>query len=205
MGLMDLMVWGAAAAFGAVLIALGVYFLPARTTIVVDTPTSTARAEMRLLWGLGPRVISRALPAQEHATPLAVFNDAVRISYALMTPGIIDAAGLAIRSLNDLNPRTVRVALGINLGDTAQNLVVQTAAQAALALAPASLRERVAILKTDTPGASVSADIELDASPAQLAAIYGRFKNARAAQEFRRRLKRKIKPNKKPAREVRVS
>jgi hypothetical protein len=202
---MDLMVWAIVAAVAAVVIFLGLYYLPARTTIVVDTPTSTARAEMRLLWGLGPRVISRALPAQEHATPLAVFNDAVRISYALMTPGIIDAAGLAIRSLNDLNPRTVRVALGINLGDTAQNLVVQTAAQAALALAPASLRERVAILKQDAPGAAISADFELDASPAQLSAIYGRFKNARATQEFRRRLKRKIKPTKKPAREVRVS
>jgi hypothetical protein len=202
---MDMMVWAIAAAIVAVLVGVGGYFLPARTTIVVDTPTSTARAEMRLLWGLGPQVISRALPKQEHAAPLGVFNDAVRISYALMTPGIIDAAGLAVRSLNELNPRTVRVAFSINLGDPAQNLVVQTGAQAALALAPASLRERVAILKHPTPGAALSADFELDASPAQLAAIYGRFKNARAAQEFRRRLKRKIKPSKKGAREVRVS
>lgn len=202
---MDIMVWTAGAVLVAALIAVALYCLPARTTIVVDTPTSTARAEMRLLWGLGPHVISRALPKQEHATPLAVFNDAGRISYALMTPGIIDAAGLAIRTLNDLNPKTARVAFAINLGDAAQNLVVQTGAQAALALAPASLRERVAILKHPTPGAALSADFELEASPAQLSGIYGRFKRSRAAQEFRRRLKRKIKPPKKGAREVRVS
>ena len=39
--------WGAALAVGAIFIALAMYVLPARTRIVIDTPTSTARAEMR--------------------------------------------------------------------------------------------------------------------------------------------------------------
>jgi hypothetical protein len=83
--------------------------------------------------------------------------------------------------------------------------VVQTAAQAALAAAPAALRERVAVVMIETPGAELAANFELDASPATLNAIYGRLKRSRAVQEFRRRLNKKQKPSKKGAKEVRVS
>ena len=48
---------------GVVLAVLALLFAPARTKILIDTPTSTARAEMHLLWGLGPLVFARALPA----------------------------------------------------------------------------------------------------------------------------------------------
>jgi hypothetical protein len=188
-----------------VLIPLAGYFMPANTRIVIDTPTSTARAEMRLLWGLGPTITARALPKQANGNPLALFNDAARVGHAMMTPGIADAAYAAIKSLYDLGPRVVRVELGVNLGDSAQNLVVQTGAQAALAAAPASLRERVTISRCEPAGAELSAQFELDASPAQLRAVYGQFRRSRAVREFRRRLMRKQKPAKKDAREVRVS
>jgi hypothetical protein len=188
-----------------VVIPLALYFLPANTKIVIDTPTSTARAEMRLLWGLGPAVIKRALPKKANGSPFAPFNDAVRIGHAMMTPGIADAAYTAIKGLYDLKPRVAQLTLGVNLGDNAQNLVVQTAAQAAMAAAPAALRGRVAIAKSEAPGVELSASFDLDASPAQLSAIYALFRQSRAAQEFRRRLNRKQKPGKKGAREVRVS
>lgn len=199
------MIWVIAGGVAVLAIALGCYFLPAKTTIVVDTPTSTARAEMRLLWGLGPSVIARALPRTGNGNPLTFFNDAARVGNALMTPGIADAVYGAVRSLYDLKPRVTRVAFGMNLGDNAQNLVVQTAAQAAFAVAPAALRERVAITKSETPGAELAAQFELDASPAQLNTIYGRLKSSRAAREFRRRLARKPKPPKKGPGEVRVT
>ncbi|MGQ0531269.1 MAG: hypothetical protein ACT4OF_01085 [Caulobacteraceae bacterium] len=202
---MDFMTWAIVGAAAAILIPLACYFLPANTTIVIDTPTSTARAEMRLFWGLGPAIIARALPKRDNGTPLARFDDAARIGHALMTPSIADAAYAAIKDLYDLKPRVVRLQLGVNLGDNAQNVVVQTAVQAALAAAPASLRERAAIAKREAPGAELSAQFELDASPARLSAIYARFRGSRAVQEFRRRLNRKQKPGKKGAREVRVS
>lgn len=202
---MDLTTWAIAGVAAAILLPLACYVLPARTKIIVDTPTSTARAEMRLLWGLGPVSIARALPKQENGSPLAVFNDVGRIAHALMTPGIADAAYGGLRSLYELKPRVMRVAVGVNLGDNAQNLVVQTAVQAALAAAPAALRERVSVSKSEAPGAELSCDIELNASPAQLSAIWGRFRRSRAVQEFRRRLTKKQKHGKKNAREVRVS
>lgn len=201
----DFMTWAIAGGAAVVLIPLAMYFLPAQTKIFIDTPTSTARAEMRLLWGMGPVVIARALPKNVQGNPLAFFNDVVRIGNALMTPGITDAAYWAVKSLYDLKPRTVRLTLSLDLGNASQNLVVQTGAQAALAVAPAALRERIVIQKATAPGAELSGDFELSVSPAQLNSIYSRFKNSRAAQEFRRRLKRKPKPEKKPTREVRVS
>jgi len=201
----DFTIWMIAGAAAAVLIPLACYFMPAQTKIIIDTPTSTARAEMRLLWGLGPVSIARALPKREHGSPLAVFNDSVRIGHALMTPGIADAAYAAIHSLNNLKPRLVQLTLGVNLGDAARDRVVQTAVQAALAAAPAALRERVTVVRTEAPGAELSGEIKLSASPAQLSAIWGRFRGSRAAQEFRRRLTKKQKQGKKNAREVRVS
>lgn len=202
---MDFAVWMIAGASAAVLIPLACYFLPAQTKIIIDTPTSTARAELRLLWGFGPVSITRALPKRDHGAPLAAFNDTVRIGHALMTPGIADAAYGALRSVYDLKPRAVHVALGVNLGDNAQNVVVQTAVQAALASAPAALREHVTIKRNEAPGAELSGEIKVNASPAQLSAIWNRFRGSRAAQEFRRRLNKKRKPGKKDAREVRVS
>jgi hypothetical protein len=201
---MDWTVWAFAGGAAAVLIPLALYYLPAHTKIVIDTPTSTARAEMRLLWGLGPPIIARALPKRAHGNPLAAFNDAARIGHALMTPGIADAAYVALKSLSDLNARAVRVDLLLNFGDPSKDRVVQTAIQAALAVAPARLRESVAIAKSEAPGAELGAQIELNASPARLSSIYARFKNSRPAQEFRRRLTRRRKPGKKGASEVRV-
>ena len=201
----DFAIWMIAGAVAAILIPLACYFLPAQTKIIIDTPTSTARAEMRLLWGFGPVSIARALPKRAHGTPLARFNDAVRIGHALMTPGIADTAYAALRSVYELNPRAVELKLGMNLSDTAQSRVVQTAVQAALASAPTTLREKVVIVQSEAPGAEISGEIKLNASPAQLSAIWSRFRGSRAAQEFRRRLTKKKKPGKKGSREVRVS
>lgn len=202
---MDFMVWAIAGGAAVVLIPIAFYFAPAHTTIIVDTPTSTARAEMRLLWGMGPVIIARALPSKGNGSPLAVFNDPLRIGHALMTPGIADAAGTAVRSLYALRPRVAQLRLAINLNDTAQSRVVETAVHAALALAPASLRERIVVSRGEAPGAELGAEFALSASPAQLNLIYRRFKNSRAAQEFRRRLKKKSRPDKKGARQVQVS
>jgi hypothetical protein len=122
-----------------------------------------------------------------------------------MTPGIADAAYQGVKSIYDLKPRVVQLKLGINLGDNSQNLVVQTAVQAVLAAAPAGLRQNVLITKSDAPGAELSGEIKVNASPARLSAIWSRFRGSRATQEFRRRLTKKQKPDKKGAREVRVS
>src|SRR5688572_23549370 len=140
----DLYVWIAAGAV-AVLIPVAIYFLPAKTRIVIDTPTSTARAEMRPLWGMGAAMITRALPKKHHGSPLASFGDVRRIGHALMTPGIAEAVYAALKSINDLKPRVARLDLRLNLGDNSQTRVVQTAAQAVLAIAPAAFRERVHI------------------------------------------------------------
>ena len=201
----DFTIWMIAGATAAILIPLACYFLPAQTKIIIDTPTSTARAEMRLLWGFGPVSIARALPKRDHGAPLALFGNVARVGHALMTPGIADAAYVGLKSVYDLKPRVVELQLGVNLSDTAQSRVVQTAVQAALAAAPLALREKVVIVASETPGAELSGEIKVNASPAQLAAIWSRFRNSRAAQEFRRRLTKKQKSGKKSSREVRVS
>lgn len=194
----DFAIWAIAAVAAAVLIPLGCYFLPANTKIIIDTPTSTARAEMRLLWGFGPAIIARALPKKANGSPLTAFNEATRIGYALMTPGISEAAYNAVKSLYDLKPGVAKLDIRVNLGDSAQTTVVQTGAQAVLAIAPAKLRENVTISRSEAPGAELSGEFKVRVSPARLNAIYGRFKGSRAAQEFRRRLNRKMKPGKKP-------
>lgn len=201
----DFAIWMIAGAAAAILIPLACYVLPAQIKIIVDTPTSTARAEMRLLWGLGPVSIARALPKGDHGTPLAIFNDAERIGHALMTPGLADAAYAGLRSIYELKPRVVELTLGMNLSDSAQNRVVQTAVQAAFAAAPAALREKVVIVASEAPGAELSGEIKVSASPARLSSIWSRFRGSRAAQEFRRRLTKKQKSGKKGGREVRVS
>lgn len=116
---MDLLVWAPALA-AAVLIPLGIYFLPAKTKIIIDTPTSTARAEVRPLWGLGAALITRALPKRLHGTPLPSFSDAKRVGHALITPGIIDVAYEAVKSLADLKPRIAKLELRLNLADTSR-------------------------------------------------------------------------------------
>lgn len=201
---MDFTIWAGVGLAAAVLIPLAMYLLPARTKIVLDTPTSTARAEMRLLWGLGPPIIARALPKQGNGSPLAFFNDAVRIGHALMTPRIADEAIAVVRELYAHEPRVAQMRFGLNLGDPSKNLVVQTAAQAALAAVPAALRQRIEIYKCDAPGAELHGQFELDASPAKLNGIYGQFKSSRAVREFRKRLSKKSKPEKKGPSQVRV-
>lgn len=193
---MDLLVWAPAVA-AAVLIPLAIYFLPAKTRIIIDTPTSTARAEVRPLWGLGAALITRALPKKLHGSPLPSFGDAQRVGHALITPGIIDVAYSAAKSLADLKPRVAKLELRLNLADTSRTRVVQTAVQAVLAVAPAALRQHVTVSQSEEPGAQLSGEFELHASPAQLNAIYGRLKSSRATQEFRRRLNKKTKPDKR--------
>jgi hypothetical protein len=178
---------------------------PAKTSILVDTAGSTARAEMRSLWGLGPKFTARALPREAGGTPLALFNDPVRIGHALMTPGIADAVFDAVRRLYELKPHVTRIGIGVNLADTAQNTVVQTAVQAAIATAPAALRERVHVQKCDAPGAELAAGFDLYASPMQLNGIWKDLKNSRSVREFRKRLKRKPKAQKKAPKEVRAA
>lgn len=193
---MEYLVWAPAIA-AAVLIPLGIYFLPARTRIVIDTPTSTARAEVRPLWGLGAAMITRALPKKSHGSPLPSFQDVRRIGHALMTPGIADAAYAAVKTIYDLKPRVAKLELRMNLADTSHTRVVQTAVQAVLAIAPAPIRQSVVVAQSESTGAEISGEFELMASPAQLSGIYNRLKGSRAAQEFRRRLNRKLKPDKR--------
>lgn len=193
---MDWLVWIPAVA-AAILIPLGIYFLPAKTRILIDTPTSTARAEVRPLWGLGAALITRALPKKNHGAPLTSFQDLRRISHALMTPGIADAVYATLKSLFDLKPRVAKFDLRMNLADTSHTRVVQTAVQAVLAIAPAALRQSVSVSQSEALGAEISAEFELMASPAQLNSIYGKLKSSRAAREFRRRLNRKLKPDKR--------
>lgn len=192
----DIYVWGAAGAL-AVLIPLAIYFLPAKARILIDTPTSTARAEVRPLWGMGAALITRALPKKLHGTPLPSFGDVSRVGHALITPGIVDVVYAAAKSLLDMKPKVAKLELRLNLADTARTRVVQTAVQAALAAAPAAFRQNVLITQLDQPGAELSAQFELMASPAKLNGIYQRLKGARATQEFRRRLTKKSKPDKR--------
>lgn len=201
---MDMASWAIVAGAGALALAALSYFAPAKTKIIVDTPTSTARAEMALLWGFGPTLTARALPKRAAGSPFGLFNDAPRVAQALMTPGLADTVYAALRSLYDLNWRLGRLDVGVNFGENAQNLVVQTAAQAALAAAPVALRESVTVTRREAPGAELVGLAELYASPARLKAIYARLKTSRAVREFRKRLMRKQKPVKRPAREVRA-
>lgn len=200
-----MLVWVLIAAAAVLVVAMLVLAAPARAAILVDTTASTARADLWPLWGLLPRYSTRVLPKRGAGSPLEVFNDPTRISHALMTPGIADVTYEAVRRLFALKPRVARVALAMNLGDQAQTLVVQTAAQAALAVAPAAIREKVFISKCDAPGAEITARFELTASPLALSSIWKDLKRSRAAKEFRRRLRKKPKPAKKPVREVRAS
>ncbi|MBX3430399.1 MAG: hypothetical protein KF779_12540 [Hyphomonadaceae bacterium] len=192
----DLYVWIAAGVL-AILIPAAIYFLPAKARIVIDTPTSTARAEVRPLWGLGAALVTRALPRKSHGAPLPSFGDVGRVGHALITPGIVDVAYAAAKSLLDLHPRVAKLELRLNLTDTARTRVVQTAVQAVLATAPAAFRQSVVVSALETPGAELSAEFQVMASPAKLSGIYSRLKSARASQEFRRRLTRKSKPDKR--------
>jgi hypothetical protein len=202
---MDIWMWVAIAAGLGLLGAALCYFAPARTTIVIDTGASTARADMRLLGGLGPTMSSWALPASEAGNPLAIFSDTARISHALITPGLADTASHAVHSLFQNKVRLARLELGLNFADTARSLVVQTAVAAAFATAPAHIRDVIVVTKCEPPGAELRGRIEVDASPARLSSIWSRFRNSRPVREFRKRLKRKPKPEKRPVREVRAS
>lgn len=201
----DLILWALAGGLGLILVFGALMWAPAKTSILIDTAGSTARAEMRTLWGLGPKFTGRALPRTAGGTPLALFNDPVRIGHALMTPGLADTAFEAVRRIYELKPTVTRIDVGVNLADTAQNTVVQTAAQAAFASAPAALRERMRVTKCEAPGAEISAAFELYVSPIQLKSIWSDFKSSRSVREFRKRLKRAPKPNKKAPKEIRAA
>ena len=202
---LDIVFWVAVIGGGALFLWAALYLLPARTTITVDTAASAAQAEMKTLWGLGPTFYARALPKDNHGNPLEVFHDTTRIGNALMTPGIADVSYRALHRLYQLKPRAARLELGLNLADAAEERVVQTAAQAPLAAAPLPMRETIAITKCPTPGADLVGRYELFASPMTLASIYGEFKRAEPVREFRRRLKRKVKPSKKAPGEIRTA
>jgi len=192
----DLYVWIAAGVL-AVLIPAAIYFLPAKARILIDTPTSTARAEVRPLWGFGAALITRALPKKTHGAPLPSFSDVGRVGHALITPGIVEVAYTAAKTILDMKPKVAKIELRLNLADTARTRVVQTAVQAVLAAAPAAIRQSVVVSQLETPGAELSAQFEVMASPAKLSGIYSRLRSARATQEFRRRLTKKSKPDKR--------
>jgi hypothetical protein len=201
----NLIVWAAIAVVTVVALYGAVMAAPAKTAILIDTGGSTARAEMRLLWGLGPKFTARALPREKSGAPLAVFNDPARIGYALMTPGIAEMSYEAVRRVYELQPTLTRIDVGVNLSDTSENTVVLTAVQAALASARAALRERVRIYRCEAPGAEVAMSFELYASPMQINSIWNDFKNSRSAREFRKRLKRKPRQQKRAPKEVRAA
>lgn len=201
----DIALWALAAGLVTLTIAAALFYLPAKVSILVDTAGSTARAEMRLLWGMGPKFTARLLPRENGGAPLAMFNDAPRIGRALMTPGIAEAGFEVVRRLGQLKPRALRAELAVNLPDTAQNTVVQTAVKAAVASAPSALRDAIALRKCEPPGAELKVSAELTASPMRLRSIWSAFKNSRSVREFRKRLKRKPKPQKKAPREVRAA
>jgi hypothetical protein len=200
---MDL-VWLLIGSAVVVIAAAAFVLAPARCTILIDTATSTARVEQRLFWGLGPMTYNRILPASVQGNPIAVFYDVTRIGHALMTPGLAEVTYRAVQRVFALKPKVARFELDLNLADPAQNLVVQTAAQAALAMAPAAIRDIVVFGKCDTPGAEVHAKFELIATPGQINAIYSTLKQSRPGHEFRKRLKRKPKAPRRPVREVRA-
>ena len=202
---LNIVFWLAAAGGGGLLLWAALYLLPARTTITIDTAASAAQAEMKTLWGLGPTFYARALPKDNHGNPLELFHDPERIGNALTTPGIADVSYRALHGLYQLKPRAARLELGLNLTDAAQTRVVQTAVQAPLAAAPVAMRDTISLTKCSTPGADLMGRFELFASPMQLASIYAPFKRSEPVREFRRRLKRKAKPNKKAPGEIRTA
>jgi hypothetical protein len=201
----DIAFWLAGIGGGVLILLVAFYLLPARTTITIDTAASAAQAEVKTFWGFGPTLYARALPKSNHGNPLEVFHDIARIGNALTTPGIADVSYRALHRLYQLKPRSARLELGLNLADAAQERVVQTAVQAPLAAAPASMRESIVVTKCPTPGADLLGRFELFASPIQLASIYGELKRAGPVREFRRRLKRKAKPSKRAPGEIRTA
>src|SRR5690606_29815916 len=107
-------IWLIIAAAAVIAVAAFVLMAPARAAILIDTTASTARADIWPVWGIFPRHSVRVLPRHGAGSPLAVFNDPERISQALMTPGIADAAYEAVRRLFALHPRVARLALLTN-------------------------------------------------------------------------------------------
>ena len=196
------MFWLAVAAAGVLLLILLSFVLPARVAVTVDTQTANAQADLRLLMGLGPKLTFRATRERDAAGLVQIFSDTTRIGYALMTPGIVDVCVKAARDLFDLKPRVGNVALGLNLNDRAMDVVVQTAARTALELSPEMVRRNVSVSKSETPGVELVARFDLNASPLRMQSIYDRLRNSVSAKEFRRRLKRKPKPQKRPPREA---
>ena len=202
---MDIWIWaGVAVGLVAIVGVALMLFAPARAIILIDTATSTARIEQKLLWGFGPLTYKRILPADVQGIAMPVFHDPERIGLALMTPGLADATFRSIRDLFALKPTVARFELLLNLPDPSQTRVIETGAHAAMAVAPVAIRDAIVIGKCETPGAEVHAKFELTATPGQINAIYNALKESRPGHEFRKRLKRKPKPVRRPVREVRA-
>lgn len=204
---MDWIYWAAGAGVLALILGIvaALQFAPARTTIVVDTLGSTARADMKTLWGIGPTWALRALPKEIAGNPMPAFADPARVGYALMTPGIADVTYATLQRLLALKPVTAQFKLAFLLPDASQNRVVQTAVQGVLAAAPTPMRQAVTITQSETLGAEVTARFELNVAPAKLKGIFSGFTNSKAAREFKKRLKRKPKMSRKAPREVQAS
>jgi hypothetical protein len=157
---------------------------------------------MKLLLGLGPKLVFQAVRPSGSEATVEVFNDAHQIAYALMTPGIIELCLNTIKRVLALKPQVANVAFEFNLGDGAMERVIQTAAQGILGVATEPLRKTVSIGKRNEPGADLLARFDVLASPLTMRGIYLSFRNSRPAAEFRRRLRRKPKSGKKPPREI---
>jgi hypothetical protein len=196
------MIWLIATVAVLVIAAATLMLAPARSTILIDTATSTARIEQKLLWGAGPMTYKRILPQSEQGVPMAVFYEPSHIGAALMTPGLADATYRAVHQLFALKPSVARFELLMNLPDPSQTRVINTAAHAATAVAPAAIRDAIVIGTCETSGAELHAKFELMATRGQLNAIYNNLKESRSGREFRKRLKKKPKPPRRPVREV---
>jgi hypothetical protein len=188
--------WVALAPVAAVLavVLLG-YVTPARVRVLVDTISQTARTKAQLFWGVGPIFTFETRPSSDAGHFLADFHDVTRAANALMTPGIADETVRAVQRIIALNPKIAHVSLIYSLGDSSKDLVVRTAVQAALAVAPERVRSSFELSKREQPGADFAAKFEFFASPMRMLSIYGKFRNARAVREFRKRLSRDLKPS----------
>lgn len=191
----------ACALLGAVALLL---YAPARVAVSIDSVAATAKADVRTFFGLGPLFTVQRIAKARQQFIIQAFHDGPRIAHALMTPQIADVGINAMREVFLLRPRVCQIALGLNLVSAAHDLVVQTATQAALAIAPPALRERVIVSRCVNPGAEIIVRLEFDASPMRLRSIFAPFKKSRQAKEFRRRLNQKPKARRPDRRVVRA-
>lgn len=198
----DTVLWVAYGAGGVVFLFILAWIVPARLSVMIDSTTAVAQTELRLFWGLGPKLSYQATREKERPDLVQMFADAPRIGNALMTPGIVDVTLNAVKQIFQLKPRVANLALSVNLGDSSKDLVMQTAVQGALALAPENLRRAVTFAKNEHPGAELIARFDAMASPLRVRSIYDRLRKSRPVREFRQRLRKKQKTRGKPPKEA---